>query len=251
MLYSQPRLMDEMFSGILPSEPARPNVYFLGFSAWSEQDVFIREVAQAREIVDERLGTRDRSVLLINHTMALDEIPIASVTNLETALLRLGRVMNVEKDTLVLFLTSHGIENLFGVQFPPMPLNHLTPPRLATMLEKSGIKHRIVIVSACHSGSFIPALRTANSVVMTASRADRVSFGCTNESEWTYFGNALFNHALRQTTSFVTAFTQARELIDGWEAKDKFKPSEPQMFVGAQAQPMLDRLARLHVGSAR
>ena len=92
--------------------------------------MFIREVAQARDIVDERLGTRGRSVLLVNHAMALDEVPLASVTNLDIVLGRLGRIMRPEKDTLILFLTSHGIENMFGVQFPPFPLNHLTPPRL-------------------------------------------------------------------------------------------------------------------------
>lgn len=245
VLYAQPRLIDEVMAGVAPSDPSEPSTYFLGFAAWSQQDVFIREAAQARDVVDERLGTARRSVLLVNHVMALEEVPIASVTNLELVLARLGRIMKPEKDTLILFLTSHGIENLFGVQFPPLPLNHLTPPRLREMLDKSGIRSRIVIISACHSGSFLPALRDPDTLVMTAARSDRTSFGCDNKSDWTFFGNALFNHALRKTTSLPDAFSAAKVIIAGWEAAEKFTPSEPQLFVGERIGTVVERLARL------
>ena len=245
VLYSQPRMIDEVLAGIKPSDKTEPSTYFLGFAGWSEQDVFIREAAKARDIVDERLGTRDRSLLLVNHHAAVDEVPLASVTNLEIVTERLARIMSLEKDTLILFLTSHGIEELFAVQFPGFPLNHLTPQRLARILDRSGIKNRIIIISACHSGSFIPALRQATTLVMTAARADRTSFGCSNESEWTWFGNALFNHALRQTTSLPKAFETAKGMIGTWEARDKFKPSEPQIFIGEEIEPVLARLAAL------
>ena len=245
VLYSQPRLIDEVLGGILPSDRTTPSTYFVGFSAWSEQDVFIREIAQARDIVDERLGTRNRSLLLVNHVMAVAEVPLASVTNLDIVLGRLAGIMDVEKDTLILFLTSHGIENLFGVRFPGFPLNDLTPPRLAQILDRSGIRNRIIIISACHSGSFIPALRGPTTLIMTAARADRASFGCSNESDWTFFGNALFNHALRSTTSLPQAFAAAGRLITAWESKERFQPSEPQIFTGERVGPIIERLAAL------
>jgi hypothetical protein len=250
VLYRQPQLIDDTMAGIQASDPDQPNTYFVGFSGWSEQDVFLREIAQAREIVDDRLGTGNRSLLLVNHILALDEVPLATVTNLDIVLSRLSRIMRPEKDTLVLFMTSHGIENIFGIEFPPFPINHLTPPRLAGILERSGIKNRIVIISSCHSGSFIPALQNPNTIVMTASRADRASFGCSNEADWTFFGNALFNHALRTSTSLTEAFAAAKVLIAGWEAKERFLPSEPQMFIGAQAGAMLARLSLRSVETA-
>lgn len=250
VLYSQMRLIDEMLASVEPSDSALPSTYFVGFSAWSEQDVFIREVAQARDIVDERLGTLNRSVLLVNHVMALEEVPLASVTNLRLVLARLGRIMRPEKDTLILFLTSHGVESLIGVQFPPFPLNHLTPRSLREMLDASGIRSRIVIISACHSGSFVPALRDQHTLVMTAARADRASFGCDHRNDWTYFGNALFNNALRNTTSLIDAFEAARKLIAGWEAKEGLTPSEPQIFVGERIGPVLERLAGRVPGGA-
>ena len=244
-MYHQPRLIDEVMANLLPSDRNEPTTYFVGFAGWSEQDVFLREIAQARDIVDDRLGTRQRSLLLVNHPLALEEVPLATVTNLEIVLARLGAVMSPGKDTLILFLTSHGIPNLFGVQFPGFPLNHLSPPRLARMLERSGIDNRIVIISACHSGSFIPALSSSKNLVLTAARADRTSFGCDHENDWTFFGNALFNHALRKTTSFPDAFEQARRLIAEWESREKLTPSEPQIFLGEAIKPALERLARL------
>lgn len=48
---------------------------------------------------------------------------------------------------------------------------------------------------------------------MTAARAGRTSFGCGNGREWTYFGDALFNHALREETDFIKAFDKANGLM--------------------------------------
>ncbi len=245
VMYAQPRLIDEVMAHVLPTEKVEPSTYFLGFAGWAEQNVFLREVSQARDIVDERLATSGRSLLLVNHPAALQEVPLATVTNLEIVLRRLGRLMNPGKDTLILFLTSHGIENLFAVQFPGFPLNHLTPQRLVQALDRSGIENRIVIISACHSGSFIPALSRPKTLVLTAARADRTSFGCENENDWTFFGNALFNHGLRKTTSLKDAFASAKVLISQWEAKEKFTPSEPQISLGPDIEPVLERLARL------
>lgn len=242
VLYSQPRIIDDVMRDVLPSDAVAPSTYFLGFASWAEQDVFIREVAQARDIIDERFGTRRRSVLLVNHKSSLDEVPLASVTNLEIVLARLGRLMRPQKDTLILFMTTHGIENLLAVQFKPFPLNSLTPRRLAGMLERAGIRNRIIIISACHSGSFIPALRTPTTLVMTAARTDRASFGCDNSSDWTFFGSALFEHALRKTTSLVAAFSEASRIVAKWEKEEKFKPSLPQIFVGDGMGPVLARL---------
>jgi Peptidase C13 family len=248
VMYAQPRLIDEVMAHILPTEKSEPSTYFLGFAGWAEQNVFIREVSQARDIVDERLATSGRSLLLVNHPTALHEVPLATVTNLEIVLRRLGRIMNPQKDTLILFLTSHGIENLFAVQFPGFPLNHLTPQRLIQALDRSGIENRIVIISACHSGSFIPALSRPKTLVLTAARADRTSFGCANGRDWTYFGDALFNNALREEKDLVKAFHKANALIAQWEVWRRLlmqQPSEPQISVGSSIGKTLAAISRL------
>ena len=83
----------------------------------------------------------------------------------------------------------------------------------------------MVIVSACYAGGFVRQLEDENTLVIAAAAPDRNSFGCTNEADWTYFGKAYFDEALRQTTSFTRAFEIARPLIEARERKDKYEPS--------------------------
>ena len=63
-------------------------------------------------------------------------------------------------------------------------------------------------------------------------KKDKNSFGCSNENDWTYFGDAYFNHALRTTYSFVDAFNLAKPMIATREKKEEFDSSNPQIFVG-------------------
>ena len=83
---------------------------------------------------------------------------------------------------------------------------------------------------------------------MTASSAERTSFGCSNEREWTYFGDALFNHALRSTRSLPEGFAKARSTISDWEKRDGVTQSEPQISIGSRIQPKLEELTR-HLNS--
>ena len=43
---------------------------------------------------------------------------------------------------------------------------------LAELLAESGIRWKVVLVSACYSGGFIPPLADEQTLVMTAARAD-------------------------------------------------------------------------------
>jgi hypothetical protein len=169
---------------------------------------------------------------LINHLTTADEVPLASVANLEGVLQHLGRFMDVDRDTLFLFLTSHGQKGALTVQMPGLQLRQLRPAELRMMLDRSGIRKRVVVVSSCHSGSFIPWLADAKTLVIAAARADRSSFGCEDRREWTYFGDAYFNRALREESSFRQAFVRAKQLIAGWEIENRLIPSLPQIAGG-------------------
>jgi CHASE3 domain sensor protein len=65
---------------------------------------------------------------------------------------------------------------------------------------------------------------------MTASRADRVSFGCSEEADFTYFGDALFAQALNATDDLQQAFEQARAHVAEREIADNYEASEPQIW---------------------
>jgi hypothetical protein len=109
------------------------------------------------------------------------------------------------------------------------------------MLDEAGIQNRVIVVSACYSGGFVEPLKTDSSLIMTAAAADRSSFGCSSEENFTYFGRAYFDEALRSTNSFVEAFRIAAPRIAQRESRQGFLPSEPQIFIGPQIRPILER----------
>ena len=78
-----------------------------------------------------------------------------------------------------------------------------------------------------------------DTLLITASARDRNSFGCGNESDFTYFGKAYFVEALRSTDSFSEAFDLALPLVAEREKKDDYKPSNPQRHVGARIEARL------------
>jgi hypothetical protein len=239
----QHEMLATALAPLKPPREDRPELYYVGMAPFAGQDVFKRESAAVKGLFDTRFGTAGRSLELVNHRDTIDTVPLASVSNLERALKHIGGLMRPETDVLFLFITSHGTEGLVSVTFPRIGLNEITPERLVRALDTAGIRNRVLVISACHSGSFIPALANDNTLILTAARADRTSFGCSNENEWTYFGDAYFNHALRQGTSFVDAFEVARTLISGWEGRQKFTPSEPQISIGANIRATLAKLA--------
>jgi len=228
----QPELLQRMLSQLRSTPASRPQLYFVGFAGYGREAVFKREVLAVRQIFDDRFGTNGRSVALINHPSTTNDIPLANASNLDVVLQHVGKLIDPNRDTLFLFLSSHGVEGHLAIDMPGLALRSLTPRHVKSMLDRAGIRRRVIVISSCHSGSFIPTLADPNTLVIAAARADRSSFGCEDKRQWTYFGDAYFNRALRQETSFRRAFERARKLIGLWEAKEKLVPSLPQMAGG-------------------
>ena len=67
---------------------------------------------------------------------------------------------------------------------------------------------------------------------MTAASADRTSFGCRAENDWTFFGDAMINHALRKPQGLEAAASEARDTISGWEIANQLPSSNPQVAIG-------------------
>lgn len=235
IFYSQPILLEKTLNGIAVSDPDKIDLYFVGFAAYGSQDVFMKETRYARELFDERYSTAGRSVLLINNHDITSDVPLASSTNLDLLLKDIGNKMDKDNDILFLYLTSHGSRKKgLDVSLRGLPLNDLSPETLDMLLDASGIKWKVIVISACYSGEFIDKLKDDYTLIMTSSRKDRKSFGCSDEAEFTYFGRALFKHGIPQTTSFTDAFVKADEMVRQWEAKEKYKHSEPQMWHSEQ-----------------
>ena len=143
-----------------------------------------------------------------------------------------GEVMDKDEDVLILLMTSHGDRTGFALQLPGNVMTELTPQQVASTLDSEGIKNRVVIVSACYAGIFVPPLANDNTIVMTAADEKSTSFGCAPERDWTYFGDALFKQSMQPGSDFQHAFDHARILIQGWELMDRVPPSNPQGHFG-------------------
>jgi hypothetical protein len=180
-LYTQPKVLNKALDSIQFGEFSQSHWYFLGVAGASYQDVFKSEVERIREQFDTRFGTFGRSMVLINHPSTLETQPIASKTSIELALKRIGQQMNRESDVLFLYMTSHGLPNEFELENAPIDLAYVEPKWLRDTLDKTGIRWRVIVISSCFSGSFVSALQDENTLVITASAADRESFGCSNE----------------------------------------------------------------------
>ena len=243
IFYRQPEILARELAAVGPRRAGAANVFLVAVAGYGNEDVFMREVDAVARLFRERFGAEGHVVRLVNNPRTLLEAPIASRTSLARALDRVGHVMDRDQDVLVLFMTSHGSENHhFALQLWPMQFNDIDPSTLRRLLDQAGIRNRVIIISTCYSGGYVPALANPDTLVITAAASDRTSFGCGNEFQWTYFGDAYFNDALRRTHSFTQAFEMARPAIEARERKEGFEPSQPQIAVGAAIAPRLARL---------
>lgn len=241
-MYAQPERLAAAIDAVLPQRPERIDMYALAFGGDAGQDVFRNEVEYVEQLFARRFDARGRVLALLNHRDSAGTRPLATATNLERGLIALARRMDPAQDILFLYLTSHGSPgHELYVNQPPLPLDQLTPQRLRSALDASGIRWRVLVVSACYSGGFIDALRDPQTLIVTAARADRSSFGCEPESEITWFGHAFMAEAMNETTDLRAAFDLASATIAQREKAEEFDPSEPQWDAGERILAHLQR----------
>jgi hypothetical protein len=208
-------------------------VSVVSFGLFGDQGVFRSEATGAAQVVAGRFGRGP-----INVQYNSKKGGGATIQSLAMALQAATNGMDAEKDVLFLILTSHGSRAGLAVKAGRLT-QLLTPLNLADMLALTGVRHKVVVISACYSGVFIPRLANPNVLVITAADADHSSFGCRDKAKWTYFGDAFFNVALRQANSLKDAFVVARALVQKHELREHVEPSNPLMAGGANVQPLL------------
>ncbi|WP_318435904.1 C13 family peptidase [Photobacterium leiognathi] len=243
LLLAQPSLVEQQTSKLLPQRPNKTDLYFVGFAADSSQNVFSKEVKYAQQLFDNKFDTKGRSVTLINHSSTINEAPMATLSNLDNVLKNIGNTIDKNEDIVFLFLTGHGsFEKGLHSKFWPHHKELITPKDLKKSLIESKIKWKVVVVSSCFSGQFANEIAGLHTLVITASNPSQPSFGCTNTSEFTYFGEAFFKEQLAQNASFIMAFIAAKARITVKENKMGFENSQPMMIT---SKPIIDKLKEI------
>lgn len=243
--YAQQGALERELDGLQPERPGVADLYVVAAGLYAGEDVFLKEVRMITDLLRQRFDANGRIVTLINNVQTLAEFPIASLTSIRQSLQQVGEVINPEEDVVVLYLSSHGSENHeLSVDFRPLRFTGIDPVRLKAALDQSRIRWKVIVISACYSGGFVDALKDERTLIITASSADRMSFGCGSGSDATYLAKALFGEALKKTHSFETAFGEARTLIEQWEQQQGYTPSQPQIHVGARIRPKLAQIER-------
>ena len=227
-LLAQGRLLDDALSYVPASTPM-VELYTLTLGGDGKQSVFLRESDYVSNMLSSRFGAFGQ-IRLVNHRDHLVDRPMATRENLRRAAMTLAERSGPE-DLIFIYLTSHGSsEHELVLDQPRMELADLPADELAAVLTPLKNRDKIVVISSCYSGGFIPALKDERTLIMTASRADRVSFGCSEEANFTYFGDALFAQALNQTDDLEHAFKLAKATVAERELADGFEASEPQLW---------------------
>jgi hypothetical protein len=223
-------------ASITPAAAAGPKVAVVAFGLFGDQSVFESEAKGAAGIFANRF--RGASVIVRANTRSRSD---ATAETLAATLDSVAKKMDTENDILLLILTSHGSRAGLVVKAGTTE-ETLSPWLLSATLRYTGMRHRVVIISACYSGIFLP-LASADTLVITAADADHPSFGCRDGAQWTYFGDAFFNTAMRRAPNLRGAFDLARELVRKRELGDGFDPSNPQMAGGENIEPLLEAAA--------
>lgn len=245
VLAIQPRVIDDALKSLPASQPDRVNVYAVTYAPYESEDVFMNESEVVARTMAERFGAGGRTVQLVLNKRTSKTLPWATQANLRRTIDRMASLMDREKDVLFLHLTSHGGKDAsLATMSWPLKIDPVTPALIKQWLDEAGIRWRVISVSACYSGSWIAPLAGDGTLVMTAADADHTSFGCGSRSPLTFFGQAMYVDALKDSWSFSEAHAKARQLIEvrEKEAGKKDGYSNPQISEGAAIREVLRRL---------
>jgi len=232
---AQPKLAQKELLELKTRLPATQNIYALALAADGTQQIFSREAAFALDIARSRFGDAYRGgALLSNVGKDLMRRPLALRANFAVIAEGIGDRIDPTRDLVFIYLASHGSRK--GELSTGLPnyqdITPISARSVANALSKARIKRRIIVVSACFAGSWIPALANADTIIITAAAKDRTSFGCDDRRRLTYFGEALLRGPLARGASLHSAFEAARRKLQRWEANEHLTPSQPQAYVG-------------------
>ncbi len=215
-------------------------LWYAGFGLDSGSKAFRGDVDLVQKRISQ-INPLRLSFVMDNHqqTENLDR-PFAHLGNINELLKHIGKHKR-DTDVLVLFLSAHGNIPFLATEIGDQRYADIQATQLATALEQVKDLPSLIIISACHSGSLIPALEKPTRIIVTAAAKEKTSYGCQPLSNNTFFVEEYFGDAFDPTLSVKANFDSARKRISERETREKLIPSEPQIFIGEKMKNVADR----------
>lgn len=196
-------------------------------AAGNEAGVFERFANDFSKTLKQSPDVADVQTLLSAKPMR-DTPRYANLRNINETL---SALKPAEGEGCLIYMTGHGSPD--GVALSAMRGRPALPPALVeVMLGSCKARPTIVVISACYSGVFMrDGIAARERIVFTAADADHPSFGCSDDTRYTYFdgcfldswGQAKTWQALGEAIN--TCVTAKERLLD-------MHASSPQFFYG-------------------
>ena len=241
-LYKESAQLQQALDSLQVSDPQKIELYSLVVAGYGTEEVFHRESKFIENLFSSQYENRATAIYLNNSQRSLDEHPFATLTSIRAAIMRIAERMDKEQDIFFLYVTSHGSKDKkISLDHSGVELADMDAKWLGDLLKETGIQHRVIVLSACFSGGFIDDIKDSHSLIMTAAAADKTSFGCADDSLFTYFGKAYFRDSLKPGVNFEQAFFNAKKLVSKWEKEQKITKSNPQIYPNPKVVEQLTR----------
>ena len=237
---AQHQNLNHEITQLQPQQPGMIDAFII-VAGLDSDPVFTREAKETARVLSRRFGGAGRTILLASGNDG--KTANGSPGNIAAALAAVAAKMDVNEDVLILYTTSHGSAKTgIAYQDGDNGFGSISPSRLANLVNGLGIKRRLIMISACYSGVFIPPMQSDESIILTAASERRTSFGCTPGNDWTFFGDAMINNAMRKPQPLLAASKEAKKLTFDWENQLGVISSEPQVFIGEKSGVWLSAL---------
>ena len=143
-----------------PQRPGTVDAYVVSIALDSDP-VFGREARAAGEVLQRRYGAAGRTIVLAGSDGAApSRCRAASPATLAIALARIAELMDESEDALILYTTSHGAPVGLYYNDGDSGYGAISPNRLRRCSTSSASRNRLLILSACYSGMFVPRLQS-------------------------------------------------------------------------------------------
>ena len=224
----------------LAAQASGRRLWFAGFAMNATSKAFQGDLQLAADRFASLGGPVPRYEFSNEATGGALRYPFATARTLTDAMARIGAQLRRD-DLVVVLISTHGEAGRLSVNAAGRDFAPVTAQALAAALAPLGDTPTVLLLSSCYAGSLIPALQRDNRLVLAASAADRASYGCQFESRNTFFIEELLVNGFDPSRSLAEMMARAQAQTAQRETALKVKPSQPQLWVGAQARWLAER----------